>query len=125
MVPDHLSTALEFVAQLKYLRNNLLGNGVRARAWSACQCGNVPCATVQVVHSTVDSVGAVGVVELNMFVELGPLAFPAPQGTPVDTAAIRYSLQRQLLNNEQLHCQGSRLGQVRIGRIGHSRLLSV
>ena len=68
---------------------------------------------------------SVRIVHLDMLVQYVPFTPPAVDCAAVDTATVGDYLQGQLLDDEQLHSESSRFRQVRVGRIGHGRLLSV
>ena len=84
-----------------------------------------PAAPCEPESGTSHSMWSVVVGELDMVIERVPLSLPAPHCTAVNTAAVGDGLQGKLLNDEQLHRKSSRFREVRVGRIGHGRLLSV
>jgi len=93
--------------------------------WSGALGGNSPpeCGLPKLRPSW--PVWPVLVLQLDVGIEAIPLLFPAPDSTAVDTAAIGNGWHWQFVPDKQLLAQGSRLGQVRVGRISHGRLLTV
>ena len=67
------------------------------------------------------SAGTVVIRELDVLVERVPLLLPSPDRTAVNAAFIGNDHKRELLADKQPQRNCSRFGEVRIGRIGHSR----
>ena len=70
-------------------------------------------------------VRAIRVVELDVPVELQPLLPPAVDSSAVDTSLSSDHRGRQLVCDQQSQSGSSSIGEMRVGRIGHGRLLSV
>ena len=127
MVPDDFGAALELGANRQDTLYDLLRYSDWARMWPRGKRWNEPRAGREPKgrDDTWIASWSVVVFQLDPFVEGGPFALPAPNSAAVDSAAVGDGLGRYLFTNEQLHGKSSRFWQVRIGRIGHSRLLSV
>lgn len=88
-------------------------------------CGDTPGTAVKVIRTTMHPVWSVWIVHLDVLVQNIPFPFPAVDRTAMHAAFIRDYLQWQSVTNQQLHGNCSRFWEIRIGRIGHGRLLSV
>ena len=121
----HLSTALKLGSYSQNQPSKVFAHGSRTRAWPGAVRGDTPGTPAKVILSTVYPAWTVRIIHLDVLVQYVPFPLPAPHRTAVYAASIRDRLHWKLLTDEQLHRESSRFREVRVGRIGHGRLLSV
>jgi hypothetical protein len=122
VVPDYLSTATKHPAYFENKINDFIRNAVGAPVGSRANGWYTP--TVPMEMFCLLSGWPVVVFFLDMTVEFIPFTLPAPDSATVNAAFVGDDLQWQALNKQQFKSGCSSARQVRIGRIGHGRLLS-